>query len=235
MSLPEIWGTKLTIGLIPVEVDEHGLLNVAELKEIDPDQRRCRSGLSAPSSCGWRNRCPIAWRSCSRPAAAESAHGRLQARPHAVDGLRNRRSGSSPSSENSGIDLLLGDSTNAERPASPAERLVGSLPVTSSGREAASGRLLRIELAPQQKVVNVAAEAGRKVAVVGRSMRKNMNISRKLGYLDAPDTHHRPRSSSTWAARALISAPAARASRMSALTRSRTTTTPRSSSNAGTP
>ncbi len=38
-----------------------------------------------------------------------------------------------------------------------------------------------------QQAVNVAVEAGRKVAVVGRSMRKNMNISRNLGYLDAPD------------------------------------------------
>jgi ribonuclease J len=38
-----------------------------------------------------------------------------------------------------------------------------------------------------QQAVNVAVESGRKVAVVGRSMRKNMNISRNLGYLDAPD------------------------------------------------
>jgi ribonuclease J len=38
-----------------------------------------------------------------------------------------------------------------------------------------------------QQAMDVAVEAGRKVAVVGRSMRKNMNISRNLGYLEAPD------------------------------------------------
>ena len=38
-----------------------------------------------------------------------------------------------------------------------------------------------------QQAIDVAAEVGRKVAVIGRSMRKNVNIARSLGYLDAPD------------------------------------------------
>jgi ribonuclease J len=38
-----------------------------------------------------------------------------------------------------------------------------------------------------QQAVDVAVEAGRKVAIVGRSMRKNLNIARNLGYLEAPD------------------------------------------------
>ena len=38
-----------------------------------------------------------------------------------------------------------------------------------------------------QQAVDVALESGRKVCVVGRSMRKNLNIARALGYMDVPD------------------------------------------------
>jgi ribonuclease J len=38
-----------------------------------------------------------------------------------------------------------------------------------------------------QQAVEVAAMTNRKVAVVGRSLRKNVNISRNLGYLEMPD------------------------------------------------
>ena len=38
-----------------------------------------------------------------------------------------------------------------------------------------------------QQAVDVAIETGRSVAVIGRSMRKNVNIARNLGYLDIPD------------------------------------------------
>jgi ribonuclease J len=38
-----------------------------------------------------------------------------------------------------------------------------------------------------QQAVDVAVETGRKVCIIGRSMRKNLNIARNLGYLEAPD------------------------------------------------
>ena len=38
-----------------------------------------------------------------------------------------------------------------------------------------------------QQAIDVAAEVDRKVAVIGRSMRKNLNIARNLEYVDAPD------------------------------------------------
>ena len=91
---------------------------------------------------------------------------------------------------NRGVDLMLGDSTNAERPGvTGSERLVGEafrqiIPV----RE---GRVLVASFASNvhrmQQAVDVAVETGRKVCVIGRSMRKNLNIARNLGYLEAPD------------------------------------------------
>jgi ribonuclease J len=38
-----------------------------------------------------------------------------------------------------------------------------------------------------QQAIDVAADCGRKVALVGRSMRKNINIARNLGYADVPE------------------------------------------------
>src|SRR5512141_2267623 len=38
-----------------------------------------------------------------------------------------------------------------------------------------------------QQPPDVAVEVGRKVCVVGRSMRKNLNIARNLGYIDMPE------------------------------------------------
>jgi ribonuclease J len=38
-----------------------------------------------------------------------------------------------------------------------------------------------------QQAIDVAIQTGRKVAIVGRSMRKNANIARNLGYMDVPE------------------------------------------------
>ena len=38
-----------------------------------------------------------------------------------------------------------------------------------------------------QQAADVAADCGRKIAFVGRSMRKNANIARNLGYMNVPD------------------------------------------------
>src|SRR5438046_2895195 len=38
-----------------------------------------------------------------------------------------------------------------------------------------------------QQAIDVAVQVGRKVCVVGRSMRKNLNIARNLGYIDVPE------------------------------------------------
>ena len=106
-----------------------------------------------------------------------------------VDGLRTDV-GKLAEIGNRGVDLMLGDSTNAERPGvTGSERLVGEafrqiIPV----RE---GRILVASFASNvhrmQQAVDVAVETGRKVCVIGRSMRKNLNIARNLGYLEAPD------------------------------------------------
>ena len=90
---------------------------------------------------------------------------------------------------NRGVDLLLGDSTNAERPGNTgSERLVGE--AFRSIFPLRRGKILVASFASNihrmQQAADVAVECGRKVVVVGRSMRKNLNIARNLGYVVVP-------------------------------------------------
>jgi len=88
-----------------------------------------------------------------------------------------------------GVDLFLVDSTNAEVPGFiPSERDI--LPVLDSVFSRARGRIIVASFASHihrvQQVIDTAAAHGRKVAFVGRSMVRNMNVARDLGYLTIP-------------------------------------------------
>jgi ribonuclease J len=89
-----------------------------------------------------------------------------------------------------GILLLCGDSTNADRPGfSPSESIVG--PNLEQVFANAEGRVIVTSFASNihrvQQVIDAAAALGRKVALVGRSMRKNVAIGGALGHIDVPD------------------------------------------------
>src|SRR5204862_3809116 len=106
-----------------------------------------------------------------------------------VDGLRTDV-GRLAELGNRGVDLLLADSTNAERPGvTGSERLVGEAFRQIIPQR--TGRVLVASFASNvhrmQQAIDVAHQVGRKVAVVGRSMRKNLNIAGNLGYLDVPE------------------------------------------------
>jgi ribonuclease J len=88
-----------------------------------------------------------------------------------------------------GVDLLMVDSTNAEVPGFvPSEREI--VPVLDSVFMRAQGRIIVASFASHvhrvQQVLEMAALHGRKVALVGRSMVRNMGVARDLGYLNVP-------------------------------------------------
>ncbi|HEV3130053.1 MAG TPA: ribonuclease J [Solirubrobacteraceae bacterium] len=89
-----------------------------------------------------------------------------------------------------GVLLLCGDSTNADRRGfSPSESGVGRHLEEVFGR--AEGRIVVTSFASNihrvQQVIDAASALDRKVALVGRSMRKNVNIGRSLGHIEFPD------------------------------------------------
>jgi ribonuclease J len=89
-----------------------------------------------------------------------------------------------------GVLLLCGDSTNADRPGfSPSESVVG--PQLEACFARADGRVIVTSFASNihrvQQVIDAAAALGRKVSLVGRSMRKNVAIGSQLGHIDVPE------------------------------------------------
>jgi ribonuclease J len=89
-----------------------------------------------------------------------------------------------------GVDLLLADSTNAEVPGFiPSERDVGK--VVADVIHKAPGRIIVACFASHvhrvQQVLDAAVASERQVALVGRSMVRNMQIARELGLLRVPD------------------------------------------------
>ncbi|MGB5937678.1 MAG: ribonuclease J, partial [Ornithinimicrobium sp.] len=89
-----------------------------------------------------------------------------------------------------GIDLFLVDSTNAEMPGfTTAERNIA--PAIDRVFAQAQRRIIvacfSSHIHRVQQVLDAAHDSGRKVAMVGRSMLRNMGIAAELGYLNVPD------------------------------------------------
>ena len=89
-----------------------------------------------------------------------------------------------------GLLLLCGDSTNADRSGiAPSESSVGPALLEAFSR--CRGRIIVTSFASNihrvQQVIDAAAALDRKVALVGRSMRKNFNIASNLGLAGAPE------------------------------------------------
>ena len=90
-----------------------------------------------------------------------------------------------------GVALLLGDSTNSERPGwTPSERVIG--PAFDEVFRTAPGRIIIATfaslIARMQQVADASIRHGRKMAFVGTSMVDNAKIAQKMNYLDIPAT-----------------------------------------------
>ncbi|MEJ7840950.1 MAG: ribonuclease J [Rubrobacter sp.] len=91
---------------------------------------------------------------------------------------------------NAGVLAYFGDSTNSERPGFvPSERVVGG--TLDNVFAKAKGRIIVASFASHihrvSQVVEAAKKHNRLVGVAGRSMIRNVQIARELGYLDLPD------------------------------------------------
>ncbi len=185
----KVIATKLTLGLIKSKLDEHGLSSSTELQEALPNEE-IRVGSFTLDFVRMAHSIPDCVAIVLETAAGRVLHtGDWKLDHTPVDGLKTDV-GRLADLGNKGIDLLLGDSTNAERPGmTGSERLVGEAFRTLIPLR--RGRILVVSFASNvhrmQQAIDVAVQVGRKVAIVGRSMRKNLNIARGLGYLDVPE------------------------------------------------
>jgi ribonuclease J len=196
VPVPRVLATKLTLGLVQSKLDEHGLLAKVQLDEIRPEAGPIDVGPFRVDVVRMAHSVPDNVAFVLEADGLRVLHTSDYKLDHTpVDGYKTDV-GKLADLGNRGIDLMLGDSTNAERPGfTGSERLVGDafrqiIPLRK-------GRVLIATFASNvhrmQQAIDVALEADRKVCVVGRSMRKNLNIARSLGYLNVPeDTLIRP-------------------------------------------
>jgi ribonuclease J len=190
LEVGEVVGTRLTLALVKSKLDEHSLGASTVLTEVQPAQEALQLGPFRLEFVRVAHSIPDSMAVVVETPAGRILHtGDWKLDHTPVDGLKTDV-GALAELGSRGVDLLLGDSTNAERPGmTGSERLVGEafrqlIPLRS-------GRIVVASFASNihrvQQAAEVAIANGRKVAVVGRSMRKNMNIARNLGYVELPE------------------------------------------------
>jgi len=88
-----------------------------------------------------------------------------------------------------GVDLFMVDSTNADIPGfTPSEREI--MPALNRVISSTKRRVIVASFSSHvhrvQQVIDIAAQHGRKVVFIGRSMARNMKIAEDMGYLHVP-------------------------------------------------
>jgi ribonuclease J len=189
-KIPLIVATRLTLGLVKSKLDEHGLLREADLREVSPGDEPFQLGPFRIEFVRVAHSIPDAAAVVLETPGGRVVHtGDYKIDHTPVDGQRTDV-GKLAELGNRGVALLLGDSTNAERAGvTQSERVVGE--AFRQIFPSRTGRILVASFASNvhrmQQAVDVGIDCGRKVAFVGRSMRKNSNIARNLGYMEVPE------------------------------------------------
>jgi ribonuclease J len=184
-----VYGTRLTLGLVKPKLREHRILRESDLREVRTGDT-VQLGPFRVETIAVCHSIPDAV-----ALAIETPVGRViytsdfKLDPAPPDGTptdmdRFRRLG------DAGVLLLLSDSTNAEREGrsgserdlhAPFERIFSQAPSRIVVANFASN-IHRV-----QHLVRMAAQFGRRVAVVGRSLQQNFKTARELGFLDVPE------------------------------------------------
>jgi ribonuclease J len=185
---PVIYGGLLTIGMVRSKLDEHKLADSAPLQELPAGEKvQCGPfGLelvhlahSIPDMRGVLLTTEIGTMLMTGDYKFDQTP--VDGRPADIPRLAEIG--------REGLLLLCGDSTNADRPGvAPSESSVG--PALLQQFSQCKGRIIVTSFASNihrvQQVIDAAVQLDRKVALVGRSMRKNFNIASNLGMANAP-------------------------------------------------
>src|SRR3954454_14370805 len=185
---PPVYGGSLTIAMVRSKLDEHRLKDVP-LEVLDPGEELELGPFTAelvhmthsiPDTVGVALTCELG----TTFVTGDYKFDQTPVDSVPADVSRLAELGTD------GLLLLCGDSTNADPPGfSLSESEVG--PRLEEVFSRCKGRIVVTSFASNihrvQQVVDAAAQLGRKVVLVGRSMRKNVNIGRSLGHIDVPE------------------------------------------------
>ncbi|HSK95089.1 MAG TPA: ribonuclease J, partial [Euzebyales bacterium] len=183
-----IYASKLTLGLLRAKLEEHPDVE-AELVEVEAGER-IKSDPFDVEFVAMNHSIPD-----GLAVAVHTPHGtvlhsgdfKLDQMP--IDGRPTDLPHLAALGDD-GVALLLADSTNAEVSGLiPSERVVGH--TMQETFDESTGRIIVTTFASHihrvQQVLHATVEAGRKACFVGRSMVRNTQIARELGYLEYRD------------------------------------------------
>jgi ribonuclease J len=184
---PVIYGGMLTIGMVRSKLDEHKLKDVpleelpaGERVELGPfELELVHLSHSIPDARGVILTTELGTMLMTGDYKFDQTP--VDGRPADISRLADLG--------RDGLLLLCGDSTNADRPGiAPSESSVGPALLETFSR--CTGRIIVTSFASNihrvQQVIDAAVRLDRRVALVGRSMRKNFNIASNLGIAEAP-------------------------------------------------
>lgn len=179
-------GSALTMAFVQSKLREHRL---SPPMQTVVDGERIDKGPFTIEFLAVNHSIPDAMALVIRTAAGTVLHtGDFKADQLPLDGRITDLNGFARAGD-AGVDLLMIDSTNAEVPGFvPSEREI--MPVLDRVFAKAQGRIIVASFASHvhrvQQIIDTAVEHGRNVAFIGRSMVRNMEIARDLGYLKIP-------------------------------------------------
>jgi ribonuclease J len=184
-----VWGTEFTLAYVEDKLDEHGLLDDAELREIRAGERFKIGPFTIHPIQVTHSLVDCVSLAIHTPLGVVIHSGDFKVDPTPTD---NRLFDLHAFAEygKEGVLALLQDSTNVERRGyTPSERAVrrkfDEVFARTERRlfiSCFSSSIHRIKLA-----VELAWEHGRKVAFIGRSMSNSSEIAEDLGYLEIPE------------------------------------------------
>lgn len=184
-----VYGSPLTLALIQSKLDEHAIDKNHPRIPVAPRERvtlGCfeveflRMAHSVPDSLGLAIATPAGM-------VLHSGDFKLDTTPfrgEAVDFHRVAHHG------DRGVLALMSDSTNAERPGyTPSETSITAHFEQIFAKAAGTifVTCFATSLARIQQVIDMAHAHARRVGILGRAMRENVEISHRLGYLEIPD------------------------------------------------
>ena len=184
-----IYGTEFTLAYVEEKLEEHGLLENAQLQEIRPGERFRVGPFTIHPIQVTHSLVDCVALAIHTPLGVVVHTGDFKVDPTPTDNrLFDLHSFAEYGKE--GVLALLQDSTNVERPGyTPSERAVRRKfeeVFTRAPRRlfisCFSSSIHRMKLA-----LELAYEYRRKVAIVGRSMLSSAEIAQDLGYIDIPD------------------------------------------------
>ena len=189
-----VYGTALTLALVSDKLREHGLLEGAELRLMRPRQafelgpfrvEPIRVTHSIVDGMGLAIDTPVGTIVMTGDFKLDQSP--LDAQPS--DYRRFAELGEQ------GVLVLCSDSTNVDRPGHTRSEIeVGA--ALAERFALATGRIILATFASHihriQQVLTLAARFGRTVALLGRSMERNVAAATELGYLTIPDGLVRP-------------------------------------------